>query len=230
VYTPSRTHNGPDSFAYTVCDDGRSGGTLDSRCASGVVDFAFSAFPLPRNLSAPRILGGGRGGTRARAVVGTWDTPLLATDYAWLRCPRSGGGCVRIPRATVSEYRTTLADVGRILRVAVTGHNRFGTTSATSAGRFVATPVELAAVRHRGDDWVLLRNRTQATVPLAGWSIGDGAGLVHRFRRGALGPSKSLRIDTRDVWGGRDRATLRLPDGRVADVCAYRARTAVAGC
>ncbi len=231
VYVPSRTHNGPDSFAYTVCDDGRSGGSTDPRCATGTVDFAFSAFAAPRNVAAPRVVGGTRAGTLARAEIGTWDTPLLDTDFTWQRCSASGVACVAIRAVTGEEYRARLADVGKTLRVVVTARNRFGSGSATSApGRPVATPVELGAVRHRGDDWVLLRNRTQTTVPLAGWSVSDAAGLAHRFRGGTIGPLRTLRVDTRDVFGARDVATLRLPGGRIADTCAYRARRAVAAC
>jgi hypothetical protein len=108
--------------------------------------------------------------------------------------------------------------------VLVTARNRFGASAATSApGRPVDSPVEIAAVRHRGDDWVLLQNHTRRSVLLAGWTLGDGD-RVHTIGRVAIGALRSLRVDTRDFWGARDRATLRTPGGRIADTCAPIAR------
>lgn len=37
TYTPDGDHSGPASFAYTICDDGTTGGQPDPRCAEGVV-------------------------------------------------------------------------------------------------------------------------------------------------------------------------------------------------
>jgi glucose/arabinose dehydrogenase len=232
LYVPSPSHNGPDAFAYTVCDDGRSGGLPDPHCATGTVDFAFTAFPLPVNLRAPRVVGGTRAGTLAVAGLGEWDRPLLGVEYRWLRCPPPGRrGCAAIRRANGSRYRVALADVGKILRVFVTVRNRFGMSGATSTpGRPVATPVEIEDVRHRGDDWVLLRNETRTKVELRGWSLGDAARTVHRLGRVTLGPLRTLRVDTRDVWRARDGVTLRLPGGGIADTCVYRSRAAVARC
>jgi hypothetical protein len=232
LYTPSPSHNGPDTFLYTVCDNGRSGGLSDPRCATATVDFAFSEFPLPRNVAAPRVVGGARAGTVAVAAAGDWDSALLAVEYRWLRCPPPGrAGCTAIPGAAGSRYRVRLADIGKVLRVRVTTSNRFGSSGETSApGRPVGSPVVLAAVRHRGDDWVLLRNETRTSVSLRGWKLGDSGGVVHTLGRVTIGPLRVLRVDTRDVWGAGDRATLRLPSGRIVDTCAYRMRAAVARC
>jgi hypothetical protein len=94
----------------------------------------------------------------------------------------------------------------------------------------VTSPVVISAVRHRGDDWVLLENKTSSTVPLRGWSLSDAGGSVHRLGRVAMRPLGTLRIDTKNIWSARERATLRLPNGRLADVCAYTARRTTARC
>jgi hypothetical protein len=231
VYTPASEYNGPDAFTYRVCDNGTSTGAPDPRCATGSVDFAFSSFPLPVNVTAPRVTGGARAGTLAVAQLGEWAAVPLAVEYAWLRCPPGRAGCTSIRGASDVRYRVGLADVGRALRVLVKVRNRFGEAAATSAPtRPVASPLVISAVRHRGDEWVLLRNATAVRVGLAGWSLSDAGGNVFRLR-GAVPASGALRVDTRAVWNARDRATLRLPGGRIADTCAYAApRAAIARC
>ena len=221
LYTPSPSDNAPAAFTYTVCDDGRSGGVPEPRCATTTVDFAFSVFSVPRNLAAPRIVGGARAGTVAAAASGEWDGALIGLEYRWLRCPPPGrSGCAAIRGATGSRYRVSLADLGKVLRVLVTARNRFGDGGATSApGRPVDSPVEIEAVRYRGDDSVLLRNYTRTSIPLAGWTLGDGS-RFHTLGRVTIGPLRTLRIDTRDFWGRQDRAILRTPAGRFADACA----------
>jgi Bacterial Ig domain len=62
LYTPARVYNGPDSFAYTVCDSG-----LPNQCSSGLARFSFSALPRPVNLRRPRVVGGA--GARAGSIV-----------------------------------------------------------------------------------------------------------------------------------------------------------------
>ena len=230
LYTPSPTHNGPDTFTYSVCDDGRTGGLPDPRCTIGTVDFSFSALPLPVNRRAPRIAGGIRAGTVAVAELGDWAAVPVAVGYRWLRCS-SRAGCVSIAGATGSRYRVRLADVGRALRVAVTVRNRFGDAAATSGPTAVVrSPVEIAAVGHRGREWVLLRNQTRASVPLRGWTLRDAGGAVHPLGRRTIRSLRELRVRTPPIWDARDRVTLRLPGGRVADTCAYAARVAVASC
>jgi DNA/RNA endonuclease G (NUC1) len=38
TYTPAADYNGPASFNYEVCDNGTTNGTLDAKCASGIVN------------------------------------------------------------------------------------------------------------------------------------------------------------------------------------------------
>jgi Glucose / Sorbosone dehydrogenase/Bacterial Ig domain/PKD domain len=225
LYTPARDYNGADTFSYTACDDGLSAGIPDPRCSVGSVDFAFSALPAPANVTRPRIVGGRRAGTLAVADAGEWSAAPLSTEFGWSRCGRSG--CTGIIGATGSRYLVRLGDVGLRLRVQVTVRNRFGGTSATSSPtRPVASPVEIAAVRHRRREWVLLRNQTRRKFSLDGWTLADGDGHVRRLGRVSIGPLDTLRIRTRALWAARDRVVLLLPGGRIADTCQYRARRA----
>ena len=228
LYVPSPTYNGGDAFTYTVCDDGRTGGLPDPGCAVGSVDFAFVSTPVPNNVSAPRVVGGRRAGTVATAQLGQWSATPLVVTYNWLRCdPR----CTGIPGAAGARYRVRLGDVGRGLRVLVTARNRFGSTGALSpVTRPVGSPLELAAVRHRRPEWVLLRNETGTRFELEGWSLRGAAGAIQVLRDGSVAPHGTTRVRTRALWRARDRATLRLPGARAADVCAYATRTAVARC
>jgi glucose/arabinose dehydrogenase len=227
LYTPSPTYNGADAFVYTVCDDGRTGGLPDPRCAVGTVDFAFASTGVPHNLSAPRLVGGRRAGTVAVAQLGEWSLTPARVDYRWLRCAPN---CTAIMRAAGARYRVRLGDVGQRLRVVVTVRNRFGETEAISpTTRPVGSPLEVAAVRHRRAEWVLLRNETSSRVALRGWRLRDARGAVQALR-GTIGPRHLLRVPTRPIWNARDRVTLVLPDGHVADTCSYAARAAVARC
>src|SRR5581483_7555351 len=50
LYRPAPDYNGPDSFTYTVCDDGTTHGVLDSKCATGTVTVSIwevNDAPLP---------------------------------------------------------------------------------------------------------------------------------------------------------------------------------------
>jgi hypothetical protein len=184
--------------------------------------------PVPDNVSSPRVVGGRRAGTVATAQLGTWSAAPPAVSYHWLRCEAR---CTAIPGAAGARYRVRLGDVGRGLRVLVTARNRFGSTNALSpVTRPVASPLELAAVRHRRPEWVELRNETGTRFALDGWSLRDAAGAIQILRRGDVAPHGTTRVRTRGLWRARDRATLRLPGGRAADVCAYATRAAVARC
>ena len=79
----------------------------------------------PTNTSPPTITGGERpqDGVRLTADPGEWDAPPGGADftYRWLRCTSTGGGCAVIAGATARTYTPGRPDVGRRLRVRVTG-------------------------------------------------------------------------------------------------------------
>ena len=52
--------------------------------------------------------------------------------YRWQRCDSDGTGCGNIENAAAKTYKLTAADVGRTVRVNVTGTNTSGTATASS--------------------------------------------------------------------------------------------------
>src|SRR5207237_5665187 len=60
-------------------------------------------------------------------------TDALSIAYQWRRCDTSGGSCSDISGAAAQAYTAVAADVGSTLRVAVTGTNSVGSSSASSA-------------------------------------------------------------------------------------------------
>jgi hypothetical protein len=88
----------------------------------------------PQNTSPPTITGQAVEGQTLTATAGTWtgDQPINFA-YQWQRCDQSGLNCANIAGATTNSYRLTTADVGRTIRVAVTGQNSSGSSTAFSA-------------------------------------------------------------------------------------------------
>ena len=79
-------------------------------------------------------------GQALTAANGTWtgDAPITFT-YQWQRCNASGASCVAIAGATAQTYTVQAVDVGSTLRVAVTGRNTVGSSTATSAATAAVT-------------------------------------------------------------------------------------------
>jgi hypothetical protein len=95
---------------------------------------ATAAGTAPANAAAPTITGTPQDNLTLTAIGGTWNgTAPVALSYQWLRCDANGNACAPIPGATGSTYKGTSADVGHRLRVAVTGKNALGSSTATSA-------------------------------------------------------------------------------------------------
>ncbi|HKP91424.1 MAG TPA: hypothetical protein VJT75_15775, partial [Thermoleophilaceae bacterium] len=105
------------------------GGTSATSAQSATID------PNPpASTSAPSIAGTARDGQTLMALDGTWTgTPAIAFGYQWRRCDSAGAGCADIAGATAFTYGLVSADVGRTIRVVVTGTNAGGSASATSA-------------------------------------------------------------------------------------------------
>jgi hypothetical protein len=92
----------------------------------------------PRNTSRPTISGTPRQGGILTASRGRWSgDPEPAFSFRWLRCNSDGAGCTPIPDAEQATYLVRDTDVGRRLRVRVTGRNVEGSQTATSAATAV---------------------------------------------------------------------------------------------
>ncbi|MER7074075.1 hypothetical protein [Terrabacter sp. NPDC000476] len=95
----------------------------------------------------PKVTGTLRVGSRLTATAGTWGPAPVSLSYQWFR---SG---VAVSGATTSSYLLGTADLGKTVRVAVTGRRiAFATLTRTSAstaavaGRaFTASPVPLVS-------------------------------------------------------------------------------------
>jgi hypothetical protein len=101
----------------------------------------------PVNSKGPTIAGSMVEGQTASVNPGTWSgaAPITFT-YQWLRCNSAGGSCVAISRATAVQYKLTSSDVGRKLRVNVTGRNSGGSTTVLSSESAVVQPSGPAGV------------------------------------------------------------------------------------
>jgi hypothetical protein len=88
----------------------------------------------PRNTAPPTISGQAVEGQQLAATTGSWSgTQPITFTYQWQRCDQSGLNCANIAGATNQTYTLTAADVGRTIRVAVTGTNAAGSSTAFSA-------------------------------------------------------------------------------------------------
>jgi hypothetical protein len=79
-------------------------------------------------------------GQTLTASPGTWtgDQPITFT-YQWQRCNTTGAACAAIAGATQQTYVVQAVDVGSTLRVAVTGRNAVGSSTATSDQTSIVT-------------------------------------------------------------------------------------------
>src|SRR5205085_1547572 len=88
----------------------------------------------PSNTSLPTISGLAQAGQVLTADRGSWSgTAPISFAYQWRRCDTSGGSCSDISGAAAQAYTAVAADVDSTLRVAVTGSNSVGSSTASSA-------------------------------------------------------------------------------------------------
>jgi Ig domain of plant-specific actin-binding protein len=88
----------------------------------------------PQNTTPPAISGQATAGQTLSASTGSWSgTQPITFAYQWQRCDQSGLNCANISGATSQTYALQAADVGRTIRVAVTGQNSAGSSTAFSA-------------------------------------------------------------------------------------------------
>ncbi|HXG76781.1 MAG TPA: hypothetical protein VNJ53_09440 [Gaiellaceae bacterium] len=84
--------------------------------------------------AAPPVLSGtAQPGQTLTAAGGTWTGDGVALTYQWERCLAAVVGCVPIAGATGPTYVVATGDLASVLRISVTGRNRLGATTASSA-------------------------------------------------------------------------------------------------
>jgi hypothetical protein len=88
----------------------------------------------PTNTTAPTVSGTTTDGQSLTASDGSWSgTPTIGYTRQWARCDSAGSNCQDIAGATAATYRLTSTDIGRRIRVRVTGTSPYGSSSALSS-------------------------------------------------------------------------------------------------
>jgi hypothetical protein len=87
----------------------------------------------PPSKQLPRISGTAVEGQTLNASIGSWPGPPTRYDYQWRACDTAGGSCSDIAGATSPSYLLSANEVGKTMRVVVTGAHTAGSASATSA-------------------------------------------------------------------------------------------------
>ncbi|MCP9485244.1 MAG: hypothetical protein MSC30_05260 [Gaiellaceae bacterium MAG52_C11] len=90
----------------------------------------------PVNTAPPIVAGTAREGQTLSAAAGGWSGTGPLISYQWQRCEPA---CADIPGASARAYVPVAADVGRTLRVGVTGSNPEGSPTAYSSETSVVT-------------------------------------------------------------------------------------------
>lgn len=176
----------------------------------------------PSNTAPPTITGNAANGNRLQAHRGTWTgTATITFVYQWLRCNREGEACGGISGATEDNYTPTGTDVGRTLRVRVTGRNTQGSDTATSNQTAVvqqgsARSVPVSSVPN--DERLIVSNvvfspnpvRSRNQVITATVTIKDTRGLLIRDARVFMRATPRVAQGDLKVTGDDGIATMQL--------------------
>ena len=140
---------GGQSYALTSADVGstiRVAVTGSNSAGSSSASSAASAVVIgvpPANTSPPSVSGTAQQMQTLSAGAGSWSGTLpIGFAYQWRRCDSGGGSCADISGASGQSYMVGSADVGSTIRVAVTGSNAAGSSSASSAPTSVVTAAD----------------------------------------------------------------------------------------
>ncbi|HVE67032.1 MAG TPA: hypothetical protein VNB64_00480, partial [Solirubrobacteraceae bacterium] len=119
-----------------------SGGYTDAYSANTTTVQAVA----PSNTAPPVVAGVPQEGNTLVSHVGQWDgTPTINYAYQWQRCDGvPGSGCIDILGALGANYILTASDVGKGVRVRVTGSNAAGSGPAVVSP--AAGPVQAGLV------------------------------------------------------------------------------------
>jgi hypothetical protein len=106
--------------------------TADGSAPGTSANTPIVAATLPRSVGRPTIDGDLILGETLTAQNGTWVGTNVVFTYQWQRCEPNGGSCINISGATAKTFSPASEDVGKWLRVIVTGANSLGTGTGTS--------------------------------------------------------------------------------------------------
>ena len=140
---------GGQSYALTSADVGSTirvavtgSNSAGSSSASSAASAIVTGVP-PANTSPPSVSGTAQQMQTLSAGAGSWSGTLpIGFAYQWRRCDSGGGSCADISGASGQSYMVGSADVGSTIRVAVTGSNAAGSSSASSAPTSVVTAAD----------------------------------------------------------------------------------------
>ena len=125
------------TFRARVTATNASGSKSATSAPTDVVS-ASSAGTPPLNTAPPTVAGTATEGLTLTASAGVWaGTTPIAYGYQWRRCDSTGSSCTDVSGRTAATYVLGAEDVGKTLRISVSGANDFGVDAATS----VSTPV-----------------------------------------------------------------------------------------
>lgn len=100
--------------------------------ALGVLGALVACTPVPNPPPPPTISGTPAVGSTLTASPGAWQNNPTSYGYAWSQCSDSAGvSCTAISGATSKTYTPVAGDVGRFVKVTVSGTNAFGTGAET---------------------------------------------------------------------------------------------------
>jgi hypothetical protein len=196
----------------------------------------------PDNQSLPTVSGTTVRGASLTATSGSWAGSPTSFSYRWLRCDAGGASCNEIAGASGSGYTIADADVGKTLRVKVTGSNADGTGQATSNATAAVTastpptrtsdPV-VSGSTVEGQTLTATNGGWRGTSPISfryqwvrcgsGGGAADGSNCVSIS--GAT--ASSYRLTSADV-GGRMRIRVTASNGAGTQTVASNATNTVA--
>jgi hypothetical protein len=176
----------------------------------------------PDNTAPPTITGSATNGSRLTANRGTWTgTQPITFTFQWRRCNPGGQACADITGATEDTYTVAGSDVGRTLRVRVTGRNAQGMDTATSSQTAVvqqgtARSVPVSSVPN--DERLIVSNIRFSPNPVtsrnqvitATVTIKDTRGLLIRDARVFMRATPRVTTGDLKVTGDDGVATMQL--------------------
>ncbi len=168
----------------------------------------------PDNTGLPTISGTATKGKTLTAGSGSWSGSAPITfAYRWLRCNSSGAACSAISGATSTTHLLVSADVGRRLRVEVTGTNDDGTAAALSAATAVVAggqPVNTQEPRISG---TTVEGETLSTTS-GSWSGDTPITFTYRWVRCGSDGGNADGSNCSSI-GGATSATYKIDDSDV---------------